>query len=127
MSRKVTREFILVAEDCPVEEGTVPKSKRGMKTVPIHTYEVLSEHPYEYTEDDLQHEVHVVRRGVQQFDPEKRDLKRNELPKRWGWGIHYNRERKIALFGCETEEYKELSRRAQARGTADRALRTNRA
>jgi Family of unknown function (DUF6157) len=88
----------------------------------MYTYEVLSQHPYEYTEDELQHEVHGVRRGLQNFDPEKRDLKRNDLPKNWGWGIHYNEDRKIALVGCETEEYERLSRRAQDRKTAVRAL-----
>lgn len=119
---KNTREFILVAEDCPVERGTVPESKRGSRTVPMYTYEVLFQHPYEYTEDELQHEVHVVHRGVKNFDPGTRDLKRNELPKKWGWGIHYNENRKVALVGCETEEYKQLARRAQDRGRADRAL-----
>jgi hypothetical protein len=126
MGSKETREFILVAEDCPVEKGTVPYSKRGSKTVPMHTFEVLSEHPYLYTEDELQHEVHVVRRGLPRFDPAKRDLKRNELPKWWGWGLHFDEDRKIALVGCETEEYERLSRRAQERGTAVRALRSRR-
>lgn len=119
---KDTREFILVAEDCPVERGTVPGSKRGSKTVPMYTYEVLSQHPYEYTEDELQHEVHVVHRGLKTFDPDTRDLKRNELPKKWGWGVQYNENRKVALVGCETEEYRQLARRAQARGRVDRAL-----
>lgn len=125
MGSKETREFILVADDCPVEKGTVPDSKRGSKTVPMHTYEVLSEHPYEFTEDELHHEVHVVRRGLQNFDPEKRDLKRNELPKLWGWGIHYNEDRKIALVGCETNEYDRLAWWARERKTAVHALRSS--
>jgi hypothetical protein len=91
----------------------------------MHTYEVLSQHPYEYTEDDLQHEGHVVRRGVQDFDPEKRDLKRNELPRLWGWGIHYDEERRVALVGCETEEYERLARRARVRKTVVHALRSS--
>ncbi|MGN7760701.1 DUF6157 family protein [Paenibacillus sp. 22594] len=27
------------------------------------------------------------------------------MPKRYGWGIHYNREGKIALYGKESPEY----------------------
>ena len=125
---KDSREFILVAEDCPRKEGTVPYNERGSdRTVAMDAYEVLSQHPYEYTEDELKHEVYVVRRHLKNFDPDTRDLKRNDLPKRWGWGFHYNQDRKVALFGCETEEYEQLAKKAQARGTAESALRNKRA
>jgi hypothetical protein len=46
-----------------------------------------------------------------------------ENARKWGWGIHYNKDREIALVGCETEEYERLARSAQDRKTAVRALR----
>ena len=46
--------FILVADDCPVECGVVPVVKAG-KSKPIHViqYELISEHPYYYTQEDI--------------------------------------------------------------------------
>lgn len=120
MSSKDTREFILVAPDCPVDKGTVPQGKRASKPIVVHQYEVLSQHPYEYTERGLSHEVHYKRRGKQEgeLNLSKYDLRRSRLAKEFGWGLHYNEDRKLALVGCETEEYERLARGAQNRGTA---------
>jgi len=91
----------------------------------MHQYKVLSQHLYEYTEGELSHEVHIVRRGKQEGELQlhKYDLKRSQLGKKYGWGIHYNEDRKLAIVGCETEEYERLAKRAQDRGTAVTALR----
>lgn len=126
MSSKDTREFILVAPDCPVDKGTVPQGKRAGKPIVVHQYEALSQHPYKYTERELSDEVHIVRRGKQEGDlqRDKYDLRRSRLAKEFGWGLHYNEDRKLALVGCETEEYERLARRAQDRGTAVVAWRS---
>ncbi|CAA9462908.1 MAG: hypothetical protein AVDCRST_MAG28-3611 [uncultured Rubrobacteraceae bacterium] len=34
----------------------------------MHQYEVLSQHPYEYSERELSYEVHIVRHGKQEGD-----------------------------------------------------------
>lgn len=126
MSSKDTREFILVAPDCPVNKGTVPQGKRAGKPIVVHQYEVLSQHPYEYTERELSDEVHIVRRGKQEGDlqRDKYDLRRSRLAKEFGWGLHYDEDRKLALVSCETAEYERLARRAQDRGTAVTAWRS---
>lgn len=120
MSSKDTREFILVAPDCSVDKGTVPQGKRAGKPIVVHQYEVLSQHPYKYTERELSDEVHIVRRGKQEGDlqRDKYDLRRSRLAKEFGWGLHYNEDRKLALIGCETPEYEREASKAQSRGTA---------
>lgn len=120
MSSKDTREFILVAPDCPVDKGTVPQGKRAGKPIVVHQYEVLSQHPYKYTERELSDEVHIVRRGKQEGDlkRDEYDLKKSRLAKEFGWGLHYNEDRKLAVLGCETLEYEREARKAQNRGTA---------
>ncbi len=125
MGSKGTREFIMVSPDCPADKGTVPEVRTEPKPIYVHQYEVLSQHPYEYTEAGLSHEVHIVRRGKLEgeLQLDKYNLARSKLCKRYGWGIHYNEERKLALVGCETEEYERLARRAQIRGTAVTAWR----
>jgi hypothetical protein len=32
------------------------------------------------------------------------------LSKKYGWGVHVNEEGKLALVGCETEKYKQLTK-----------------
>ncbi|GBG06305.1 hypothetical protein PAT3040_00827 [Paenibacillus agaridevorans] len=36
------------------------------------------------------------------------------LPKKFGWGVHYNDEGKIALYGKETEKYQNLLKAGEA-------------
>jgi hypothetical protein len=72
-------------------------------------YKVLSEHPCKYNEEKLSHEVHVVRRGRPDLDRSCYTIRRNLLAKRYGWGIHVNKQGKLKLVGCETKEYERLA------------------
>ncbi|MFZ1573402.1 MAG: DUF6157 family protein [Candidatus Kapaibacterium sp.] len=36
-------------------------------------------------------------------------LRTSPLTKKYGWGIHFDKNSKIAIYGCETLEYKILS------------------
>jgi hypothetical protein len=103
------------------------------KTIAVHQYETLSEHPYEYTESELSREVHIARRGKSEgeLNLDEYDLRRSRLVKEFGWGIHYDEHRRLALVGCETEEYDRLAVGAQAgwqskheRGASQRCRRT---
>ncbi|WP_150266848.1 DUF6157 family protein [Paenibacillus tepidiphilus] len=114
-----TDTFIRVAADCPVETGTVPQSGRPLPPVHVIQYELLAEAPYVYNHEELLYEVHVRHK---QIPAEERVNRRDEiwaglfakkhpclrasmLPKRYGWGIHFNEEGRIALYGKESPEY----------------------
>ncbi len=73
VGNKDTREFIMVSPDCPVDEGMVPEVRTEPKPIVVHQYEVLSQCPYEYTEAELSHEVHIVRRGQWQDPPRSQE------------------------------------------------------
>jgi hypothetical protein len=45
--------LIEVADDCPASEGQVPRARGGKKTKAVVEYDLLSEHPYTYTEEDI--------------------------------------------------------------------------
>ena len=49
--------LIEVADDCPATEGQVPQARGGKKTKTVVEYELLVEHPYTYTEEDIAFEV----------------------------------------------------------------------
>jgi hypothetical protein len=43
------------------------------------------------------------------FPGRTRVFGRRCLPKRYGWGAHYDADGRIALYGVETEDYRRLT------------------
>lgn len=110
--------LIEVADDCPVTVAQVPKAQGGRKTKAGIEYELLAEHPYTYTEEDIAFEVYAVLHDIPTASrsAERRKLlskghphlRVSALAKRYGWGIHNNTEGKIALIAVESPAYKQL-------------------
>ncbi|TJY39638.1 hypothetical protein E5161_18880 [Cohnella pontilimi] len=115
--------FITVAPDCPVETGTVPKDKKDGKTKPGIEFELAADRPYKYTQEELLFEVHVRHKQIPQeelaarreeireqfFSKPMACLRASMLPKKYGWGIHFNEEGKLALYAMESSEYREFA------------------
>lgn len=101
-------ELIEVAEDCEVLHAIAPTYKGHTKPVHRIAYEVLSEHPYTFNEQEFHHEVHVVRRHRVDLKLDTYTIKRSPLVKRFGWGIHRNSSRKLGLVARESELYQAL-------------------
>ena len=111
--------FIEIAEDCPIEKGAVPPEKNTGKTIANIQYDMISKNPYKYTSDDVLFQCYLIKNEIKGNDPALRKqffskgqpcLRASPLTKQYGWGIHYNDEGKIAMYGCETAEYKKLSK-----------------
>lgn len=114
--------FITVAPDCPAEAGTIPPDKKAGKTKPGIEYELASSEPYGYTMEELMYEVHVRHKGITQeqlsadgtrirdefYATPKACLRASMLPKKYGWGIHFNVEGKLALVPVESPEYRKF-------------------
>ena len=136
-----TDTFIRVATDCPATCGVVPVAKRDHKPVHVLQYELLSEHPYRYTHEDLLFEVHVRHKAIPADEREARlreiraellgkphpCLRASLLPKKYGWGVHYDRQGRIALYAMESEEYRRLTQADGAGPTLLTAIRSRRA
>ena len=132
--------FIAVAEDCPVEKGTVPPARKGGPSVAERTYALLAEEPYRLTSADVLFTVFADRRDL---PAESRDnaraeffakpqacLRASDLGKRYGWGIHADTRGRLALFSRETTEYAELAAGRTADGgqvKVVKAMRSSRA
>lgn len=121
--------FVQVAQDCPVTVGVVPTAKKNAKpSIHMIQYELLSTSPYRYTLEDLIYEVHIrhkefpVEQVEQNGDRIRAELfqkshpcmRASMLPKKFGWGIHYDSEGKLALYGMESEQYRDY-----VEGTSD--------
>lgn len=114
--------FITIAADCPATEGTVPPDKKSGKTKAGIEFQLVSEHPYEYTQEELLYEVHIRHKDIPQeelaakgtqirdefFQKPMACLRASMLPKKFGWGIHFNAEGKMALVPVESELYKQF-------------------
>lgn len=128
-----TNTLIEVADDCKTDAGTQPPEKQT-PTIARRQYELLRDHPYQYTSDDLLFAIHAERNGIAEGDREaaraaffargQACLRSSPLAKQYGWGIHHNDEAKIALLPRESEEYARLKNDANL--THVKAMRSSR-
>ena len=110
--------FIEAAEDCPAIIGEIPKIKGDNKTVAANQFEIISKNPYKFTSDDVLFQVFADKNDLtksefaaareQFFSKGQACLRASPLTKRYGWGVHNDKDGKIALYGIETPEYKKF-------------------
>lgn len=109
--------FIQIADDCPVDEAEVPPESAKGPTIASLQHALISQHPYEYTSDDVLFETYAARNAVPDEDREaaraaffakdQACLRASPLGKRWGWGIHSDEQSRVALIPLGTDEYEE--------------------
>ena len=116
-STNYTNAFIEVAEDCKNNVGTLPPEKQE-KTIARMQYEMVHDHPYQYTSDDVLFEIYAARNGIDESERDDKKavffskgqacLRSSPLAKQYGWGIHFDSASKIALYARESEDYTRL-------------------
>lgn len=113
-----TDTLIEVAEDCPAVAGEVPPA--GVKrTVASLQYELIADHPYRYTSDDVLFEVYALRHAITAeartaereafFAKDQPCLGSSPLGKRYGWGIHHDQDGRVALVPSGSPQYHALA------------------
>ncbi len=127
--------LIEVADDCPVAEAHVPHARGSKQTKAVVEHELLAEHPYTYTEEDIAFETYAVLHDIPKATRHRErtkflskghpHLRVSALAKQHGWGIHNNAEGKIALVAVESPLYKQLLN--DPRTTKIKAFRSRRA
>jgi hypothetical protein len=127
--------FIEVAEDCPTPRAEVPQDKADRKTKAVVEYELIANHPYTHTGEDIAFLAHALYTGIPKSKwPEERAkffkkgqpcLRASALGKRYGWGTHHDSEGKVALVAVESKDYRRLATDPGLKHT--RAMRTKRA
>lgn len=112
--------FLGVAEDTKAVCGTPPPSREGKKTIAEMQYDLLAGHPYRYTSDDVLFQIYADRHDLTKeeyalarekfFSKGQACLRASPLPKTYGYGIHYNEQGKMALYGMETAQYEQFAK-----------------
>jgi hypothetical protein len=96
--------------------------KGGARSIPAIEYELLSKKPYFYTQEELQFAVYLEREGIssaraktnrkqlwaQFFSKPRPCLRGSSLPKKYGWGLHFDKDGKIALVAVGSAAYKKF-------------------
>jgi len=110
--------FIKIAEDCPAASGEIPPTRGGTTTVAKMQFDLVSKNPYKFTSDDVLFQVYADRNDLRKsgyeearqqfFSKGQPCFRASPLTKRYGWGVHSNKDGKIALYGCDTAEYKKF-------------------
>ena len=110
--------FIEVADDCPTDIGEIPKPKGSNKTVAEMQFELLIKNPYKFTSDDIFFQVYADRNDLTKVEhKEAREqffskwqpcFRASPLTKRYGFGVHSDKDGKVAIFGRETKEYEQF-------------------
>lgn len=106
--------FIEVAEDTRVNCGIKPPTKEKM-TVAEMQYEIVANNPYKFTSDDIFFQVFARRNDLTKeeykqareefFSKGKPCFRASPLTKTYGFGVHSDKNGKVALYGMETEQY----------------------
>jgi Family of unknown function (DUF6157) len=136
-----TNTFIRVADDCPVERGTVPPVRGDDPSIAVLQHELLTKSPYKHTERELIMIVHVTRLGLNSTELKARGkaihaelfskphpcLRASPLPKQYGWGVHYDAAGRIAIYAKGTPDYEKLASGDMAAPTVLKAMRNKRA
>lgn len=107
--------FIEVADDCKVSAGQIPEVNNDNKTVASRQFELLSKNPYKYTSDEVLFQVFAEKNDLtaseykaardEFFSKGQPCLRASPLTKQFGWGVHCDKNGKVALCGMEEENY----------------------
>jgi hypothetical protein len=110
--------FIEVAEDCPAAGGEIPPAREDGKTIARIQYEMVSKNPYKFTSDDVLFQVFAERKELtegeledarkQFFSKGQACMRASPLTKRYGWGVHSDKDGKIALVPSDSAEYRKF-------------------
>lgn len=118
-STNYTGSFIQVADDCAAGAAEPPPAGGKAPTVAALQYALISEHPYEFTSDDVLFEVFRIRQDLPAesldearaafFAKGQACLRASPLGKRYGWGIHHDADSRVALVPLGSDEYRKLA------------------
>lgn len=127
--------LIEVADDCPTDVAQVPPLKGEKNSMANRQFDMVRQHPYQFTSDDVLFEVYAQKQDLAKSQKEEARsiffskgqpcFRASPLPKRYGWGIHSDATGKVALVAVESADYQKLASDKNIQHT--KAMRSKRA
>ena len=110
-----TNSFISVSPDSKARVGIEPEVAEK-PSLARRIYELIAERPYELTSDEVLIQVQAAQqeKSIEEvqdafYAKGQPCLRSSLLVKKYGWGIHFNEEQKIALVDCASESYRQFT------------------
>ena len=117
------RRIVVVALDCPTDEAVAPPPGRRGPSVAEVQHAMLTAEPFRWTENEVLFESWWRRQDVATTasDAEKEQaralwsqgsrpcLRASPLPQRYGWGLLFDEDDRVALCAVESDEYRSLA------------------
>ncbi len=110
--------FIEIAEDCDNATGELPPLKAESKTAANIQFEMVSKNPYQFTSDDVLFQVFADKNDLlpseykeareKFFSKGQACFRASPLTKRYGWGVHFDENGKMAIYGVESKDYQKF-------------------
>jgi hypothetical protein len=132
MSYKNT--FITISDDSKADSGIVPQPRNNKPTSASIEYDLIYNNPYKFTQEDVQFQTYLLKNQIESdqldelreefFQKPKACFRASPLVKKYGWGIHYNEEGKIAIYDVNSEAYEQFLHSEQI--TLLKGMRTKR-
>ena len=117
------RRIVLVALDSPVQAAEPPPAGRRGRSVAQVQYDLLSAEPFRWTENEVLFESWWRRQdaAASASEAEKESvraewlrgsrpcLRASPLPQRYGWGLVFDAEDRVALRPVDSDDYRALA------------------
>ena len=110
--------FIEIAPDSTATLGSEPPQRGERRSVARIEYDLIFAAPYAHTEEDVLYAVHVERSRddgqpalsrEEFFSKPHACMRASALPKRYGWGVHFDSDGRTALVSVADERYRKLA------------------
>ena len=117
------RRIVVVALDSPVTVAAPPPPGRRGRSVAEVQYELLATEPFRWTENEVLFEswwrrqdaaasasaAEKERARAVWLEGSRPCLRASPLPQRYGWGLLFDEDDRVALCGVESDEYRALA------------------
>jgi hypothetical protein len=110
--------FIQIADDCPIIIAEQPPLKENKKSIANLQFEMIGKHPYRFTSDEILFALFVERNDISKSEMAKAKadffskgqpcFRASPLTKRYGWGVHFDENEKMAIYAAESKEYQQF-------------------
>jgi len=131
-------QFIEIAPDCTLKAAIIPLNKNAKKTIATIEFELLRSKPYGYNLQELKFATYVQQKQISPLalKTQRKQLledflskpyacmRASPLTKKYGWGAHYDKHGKIAIYPAESKEYQQFVADGNIKKYA--AMRSNR-
>lgn len=118
-STNYTDTLIAISPDSDAQTGIEP-TWTEKPSLARRIFDKIAQHPYAKTSDEVLIEIKAENEGLSYeaardafYEKGQACLRSSLLVKKYGWGVHFNSEQKVALLPVNSEQYTKLQQQTK--------------